>query len=73
MIPPIPGLGELDGVDQPRGDRSARISESLVILGGGPVGVELAQAFATLGTDVHLVEGMDRVAARAAAVGRGAR
>jgi len=65
VIPPIPGLGELDGVWTNREATSAReIPESLVILGGGPVGVELAQAFATLGTDVHLVEGMDHVLPR---------
>jgi pyruvate/2-oxoglutarate dehydrogenase complex dihydrolipoamide dehydrogenase (E3) component len=65
VIPPIPGLGELDGVWTNREATGAReIPESLVILGGGPVGVELAQAFTTLGTDVHLVEGMDHVLPR---------
>ena len=65
VIPPIPGLGELDGVWTNREATGVReIPESLVILGGGPVGVELAQAFATLGTDVHLVEGMDHVLPR---------
>ena len=65
VIPPIPGLGELDGVWTNREATGAReIPESLVILGGGPVGVELAQAFATLGTDVYLVEGMDHVLPR---------
>ena len=65
VIPPIPGLGELEGVWTNREATGAReIPESLVILGGGPVGVELAQAFATLGTDVDLVEGMDHVLPR---------
>jgi len=65
VIPPIPGLRELDGVWTNREATGVReIPESLVILGGGPVGVELAQAFATLGTDVHLVEGMDHVLPR---------
>jgi pyruvate/2-oxoglutarate dehydrogenase complex dihydrolipoamide dehydrogenase (E3) component len=65
VIPPIPGLGDLDGVWTNREATSVReIPESLVILGGGPVGVELAQAFATLGTDVHLVEGKDHVLPR---------
>jgi len=35
-----------------------------VILGGGPVGVEMAQAFATLGARVDLVEGMDHLLPR---------
>jgi pyruvate/2-oxoglutarate dehydrogenase complex dihydrolipoamide dehydrogenase (E3) component len=65
VIPPIPGLRELDGVWTNREATGVReLPESLVILGGGPVGVELAQAFATLGTDVHLVEGMDHVLPR---------
>jgi pyruvate/2-oxoglutarate dehydrogenase complex dihydrolipoamide dehydrogenase (E3) component len=40
------------------------IPESIVILGGGPVGVEMAQAFATLGARVDLVEGMDHLLPR---------
>jgi pyruvate/2-oxoglutarate dehydrogenase complex dihydrolipoamide dehydrogenase (E3) component len=65
VIPPIPGLGDLEGVWTNREATAVReIPESLVILGGGPVGVELAQAFATLGTDIHLVEGMDHVLPR---------
>ena len=35
-----------------------------MILGGGPVGVEMAQVFATFGTDVDLVEGMDHILPR---------
>ena len=65
VIPPIPGLSELDGVWTNREATAVReIPENLVILGGGPVGVELAQAFAAFGTDVDLVEGMDHVLAR---------
>jgi pyruvate/2-oxoglutarate dehydrogenase complex dihydrolipoamide dehydrogenase (E3) component len=65
VIPPIPGLRELDGVWTNREATGVReIPESLVILGGGPVGVEMAQAFATLGTDVDLVEGMDHILPR---------
>ena len=36
----------------------------LAILGGGPIGVEMAQATARLGVDVRLVEGLDRLLAR---------
>ena len=46
MIPPIPGLDQLDGVWTNREATGAReVPESIVILGGGPVGVEMAQAF----------------------------
>jgi pyruvate/2-oxoglutarate dehydrogenase complex dihydrolipoamide dehydrogenase (E3) component len=65
VIPPIPGLQQLDGVWTNREATGAReVPSSLVILGGGPVGVELAQAFAALGARVDLVEGMDHVLPR---------
>jgi pyruvate/2-oxoglutarate dehydrogenase complex dihydrolipoamide dehydrogenase (E3) component len=65
VIPPIPGLRELDGIWTNREATGAReIPTSIVILGGGPVGVEMAQAFATLGATVDLVEGMDHLLPR---------
>src|SRR5436309_12782169 len=65
VIPPIPGLRELDGVWTNREATGAReIPDSLVILGGGPVGVEMAQAFQSLGTSVDLVEGMEHILPR---------
>jgi pyruvate/2-oxoglutarate dehydrogenase complex dihydrolipoamide dehydrogenase (E3) component len=65
VIPPIPGLAELDGVWTNREATGAReVPKTIVILGGGPVGVEMAQAFATLGSSVDLVEGMDHVLPR---------
>src|SRR5262249_38716439 len=65
VIPPIPGLRELEGVWTNREATGAReVPDSIVILGGGPVGVEMAQAFATLGSSVDLVEGMDHLLPR---------
>jgi pyruvate/2-oxoglutarate dehydrogenase complex dihydrolipoamide dehydrogenase (E3) component len=65
VIPPIPGLRELEGVWTNREATGVReIPTSMVILGGGPVGVEMAQAFATLGAHVELVEGMDHLLPR---------
>ena len=65
VIPPISGLAELDGVWTNREATGAReIPECIVILGGGPVGVEMAQAFSTLGSTVDLVEGMDHILPR---------
>jgi pyruvate/2-oxoglutarate dehydrogenase complex dihydrolipoamide dehydrogenase (E3) component len=65
VIPPIDGLRELQGVWTNREATGVQeIPASLVILGGGPVGVEMAQAFASFGTDVHLVEGMDHILPR---------
>ena len=63
-VPPIPGLAEA----RPWGNREATTAkeapESLVILGGGVVGVELAQAWSSLGTEVVLLEGAPRVIVR---------
>jgi pyruvate/2-oxoglutarate dehydrogenase complex dihydrolipoamide dehydrogenase (E3) component len=65
VIPPIPGLRELGGVWTNREATGAReVPASIVILGGGPVGVEMAQAFATLGADIDLVEGMEHILPR---------
>jgi dihydrolipoamide dehydrogenase len=65
VVPPIPGLAEVDGVWGNREATGVReIPSSLVILGGGPVGVEMAQAFAAFGTRVDLVEGMDHILPR---------
>jgi pyruvate/2-oxoglutarate dehydrogenase complex dihydrolipoamide dehydrogenase (E3) component len=65
VIPPILGLREVDGVWTNREATGVRkIPQSLVILGGGPVGVEMAQAFATFGASVDLAEGMDHILPR---------
>jgi len=40
------------------------VPESLLVLGGGPVGLELGQAFARFGARVTIVEGMSQIAAR---------
>jgi dihydrolipoamide dehydrogenase len=65
VIPPIPGLADLEGVWTNREATGLReVPASIVILGGGPVGVEMAQAFTTLGSEVDLVEGMDHILPR---------
>jgi dihydrolipoamide dehydrogenase len=65
VVPPIPGLGELEGIWTNREATGVqRVPESIVILGGGPVGVEMAQAFRAFGATVDLVEGMDHILPR---------
>src|SRR5262249_47116656 len=62
VIPPIDGLADLDGIWTNRGATGAKeVPESLLILGGGPVGTELGQAFARMGAKVTIVEGDDRL------------
>src|SRR5918999_191758 len=65
FVPPIPGLRELDGVWTNREATGLReLPRRLLVLGGGPVGVELAQALARMGVSVALVEGADAVLPR---------
>jgi len=62
VIPPVPGLRELAGVWTNREATGVtEIPPRLLILGGGPTGVELAQAFTHLGATVTLVDGAQRV------------
>jgi pyruvate/2-oxoglutarate dehydrogenase complex dihydrolipoamide dehydrogenase (E3) component len=64
-VPPIPGLRELDGVWTNRGVTGMKaVPQRLLILGGGPVGTEMAQAVCRLGGEVTLVEGAAHVLAR---------
>jgi dihydrolipoamide dehydrogenase len=65
VIPPIEGLAGLEGVWTNREATGVRdIPASVVILGGGPVGVEMAQVFASFGSQVDLVEGADHILPR---------
>jgi pyruvate/2-oxoglutarate dehydrogenase complex dihydrolipoamide dehydrogenase (E3) component len=62
VIPPIPGLRDLDGVWTNREVTAMQaVPRRLIIVGAGPVGVEMAQAVRRLGGDVVLVEGADHV------------
>jgi pyruvate/2-oxoglutarate dehydrogenase complex dihydrolipoamide dehydrogenase (E3) component len=60
-MPPIEGLDSVRAWNNREGTTSKRVPESMVVLGGGPVGSELAQAWSTLGTRVTLIEGAERL------------
>nr|WP_308129539.1 NAD(P)/FAD-dependent oxidoreductase [Actinoplanes polyasparticus] len=65
IIPPIPGLRELDGVWTNREVTGMReVPRRLIVLGAGPVGVEMAQAVRRLGGEVVLTSRGDRVLPR---------
>jgi pyruvate/2-oxoglutarate dehydrogenase complex dihydrolipoamide dehydrogenase (E3) component len=65
VVPPVPGLRELDGIWTNREATAAtELPRRLLVLGGGPVGVELAQAFRRMGSEVAVVEGMDHLLPR---------
>jgi pyruvate/2-oxoglutarate dehydrogenase complex dihydrolipoamide dehydrogenase (E3) component len=55
-IPPIPGLAELAPLTNETVFELARAPSHLAVIGGGPIGCELAQAHARLGTRVTLLE-----------------
>jgi len=62
QFPPITGLDELEGVWTNREITAIEeVPERLLILGGGPVGAEVAQAMSRLGASVALVEGEGRL------------
>ncbi len=65
FVPPVPGLRELDGIWTNREVTGMKaVPRRLLILGGGPVGVEMAQAVRRLGGEVALVEGAQHLLAR---------
>jgi pyruvate/2-oxoglutarate dehydrogenase complex dihydrolipoamide dehydrogenase (E3) component len=65
VVPPVPGLREAEGVWTNREATGLKeVPERLLVLGGGPVGVEMAQAIGRMGSSVALVEGMDHVLPR---------
>jgi dihydrolipoamide dehydrogenase len=64
LIPPIPGLRECEPWTNREVTTAHVIPESLLILGGGVVGVEMACAYASLGASVTIVEAMERLIAR---------
>jgi len=65
VIPPVPGLRELDGIWTSREVTGMKaVPRRLLILGGGPVGAEMAQAVRRLGGEVALAEGARHVLAR---------
>lgn len=67
LLPPIAGLAELDGVWTNREATSmTSVPDRLLVLGGGAVGVEMAQAVARLGGTVTLVGSGDHLLPREA-------
>ncbi len=64
VIPPIEGLAEAGFWTNREATALHEIPESVIVLGGGPVGVELAQFLRRFGADVTIVEGSERLLAR---------
>lgn len=65
VIPPVPGLRELDGIWTNREATALEeVPQSLIVLGAGPVGVEMGQALTRLGSFVTIVDGADHLLPR---------
>jgi pyruvate/2-oxoglutarate dehydrogenase complex dihydrolipoamide dehydrogenase (E3) component len=63
-MPPIPGLADADAWTNRMATTSKVVPERLIVLGGGVVGVELGQAWSTLGARVTIVEAFPRLLGR---------
>ena len=65
IIPPVEGLRDAGPWTNVEATSAKEIPRRLLVLGGGPIGAELAQAFRRLGSDeVTVIEGGDRLLAR---------
>jgi pyruvate/2-oxoglutarate dehydrogenase complex dihydrolipoamide dehydrogenase (E3) component len=63
-VPPIPGLEDVDCWTSKDAVWAGEIPESLVVLGGGPVGCELAQFFRRMGSAVTIIDPNERLLPR---------
>ena len=66
IVPPVPGLRESGYWTNREATELTEIPESAVVVGGGAVGIELAQFLARFGSRVALVQGAERLADREA-------
>ncbi|CRK61469.1 PF00070 family, FAD-dependent NAD(P)-disulphide oxidoreductase [Alloactinosynnema sp. L-07] len=60
-VPPVPGLADVPHWTNRDAVAVTSVPESLIVLGGGPVGCEFAQVFARFGAKVTIVEAQDRL------------
>jgi pyruvate/2-oxoglutarate dehydrogenase complex dihydrolipoamide dehydrogenase (E3) component len=63
-MPPIDGLDSVRAWNNRDGTTAKQVPASMIVLGGGPVGSELAQAWSSLGARVTLIEGEERLLSR---------
>ncbi len=64
FVPPIEGLADVDYLTNERLFEIDRLPRRLAIVGGGPIGTEMAQAFCRLGSEVTVINGAGRILPR---------
>lgn len=60
-IPPIPGIETIPYLTNETVFKAQTLPERLAVVGGGPIGIELAQAFSRLGSRVTVIEAGERI------------
>ncbi len=63
-VPPIQGIDDIAWLDHVSALELTELPESMLVVGGGAVGLELGQAFARFGSRITIVDAVDRVAFR---------
>lgn len=61
FVPPIPGLEKVDYLTNESLFEIEDLPDHLLVVGGGPIGVEMSQAFANLGSKVTVIDMADRI------------
>lgn len=61
VIPPIPGVNETEYWTSREALQSKELPASLIIIGGGVIGMEFASFFNSMGTEVQVVEMLDKI------------
>jgi dihydrolipoamide dehydrogenase len=61
FVPPIKGLQEAGFISHIELFHLRKLPESLIVIGAGPIGMEMGQAFARFGSRVSIIEMMDRI------------
>jgi len=64
FVPPIPGLHDLDVWTTDRALTSTELPNTLIVIGGGPAGCELAQVYSRFGTNVTIIDAGKRLLAQ---------
>ena len=63
-VPPIQGIDDIAWLDHVSALELTELPESMLVVGGGAVGLELGQAFARFGSRITIVDAVDRIAFR---------